>query len=87
MRRVFKSLSLPRSSLSVTSIGVARRFELLGIATLTGVVGKVASRFDDIGAGVVAVAQLGTFAARLGVLAIGVELFTAGVGALSFLPS
>ena len=85
MRRVFKFLFLPNSSLSATSIGAARRFELLGIATLAGAVGKVAARFDDIGVGVATVAELGMFAARVGVLATGVELFIAGVGALPFL--
>ena len=64
MRRVFKSLSLQKSSLSATSIGAPRRFELLGIATISGAIGKVALGFYDIGAGVVAVAELGRFVAK-----------------------
>ena len=87
LRRVFKFLSLLKSSLLATFTGVARRFELLGIVTLVGAVGKVASGFEDIGAGAVAVAELGILVARVGVLTIGVELFTTGVGALSFLPN
>ena len=86
LRRVFKSLSLLKSSLSATSTRVARRFELLGIATLAGDVGKEALGFDDIGGGVVTLAELGISTARVGALAVGVELFTTRVGALAFFP-
>ena len=86
MRRVFKSLSLPKSSLSITSIGAARRFELLGIVTLAGAVGKVTLGFEDTGAGAVAVAELTMFVVVVGVLADGVELFTVEFGALFLLP-
>ena len=84
MRRIFKSLSLPKSSLSTTSIGAATRFELLGIATLVGAIGKVALGFDDRGAGVVVVAELGGVVAKVGVLATGVELFVGCIGVLPF---
>ena len=73
-------------SLLATSIGATRRFELLGIAAIVGAVGKVARKTDDIGAGVVAISELGMFVAKVGVLAIGVELFTDSVGALLFFP-
>ena len=47
---------------------------------------KVGAGSDEIGVGVVAVAKLGRFVAIVGVLAAKVELFTAGVKALSLLP-
>ena len=55
------------------------------MASLAGATGKVASRFEDTGVVVVALAKLGMFVAIVGVLAVGVELFTAGVGALFLL--
>ena len=86
MRRVFKSLSLPKSSLLATSIGAAIRLELLGIAAIVGAIGKVAARFDDIGVGVATIAELGMFANRVEALEVGFEMFIAGVGALAFFP-
>ena len=79
-------MSLPKSSLSVTSIGATIRFELQGIAATIGAIGEGAARFDEIGAGVEALAELGICAIGSKTLVVGVGLFTAGFGALAFLP-
>ena len=50
------------------------------------VVGNVAMGFDDIGGGVVTLAELGTSTTGAETLAAGVELFTTRVGALAFFP-
>ena len=43
-------------------------------------------RFDEVCEGVVTLAKLGMSAVGVKTLAIGVELFTTGVGALAFSP-
>ena len=59
MRSVFKFLSLPKSSFSATSIGVAVGFELPGVVTIAGVGGKLVVGFEDTGAGAGVVVELG----------------------------
>ena len=64
MRSVFKFLSLPKSSFTVTSIGVDARFELPRVITIFGAIGKLAVGFDDAGVGAATIAELGMSVAR-----------------------
>ena len=79
-------MSLPKSSLSATSIGATIGFELREIATTVGIVGKETAGFDEIGGGAVTLVELGMSSAGAETLAVGVEFFIARVGALAFFP-
>ena len=86
MRRVSKSLSLPKSSFSATSIGAAIRFELPRIATISRAIGKVAAGFDDIGVDAMRVVEFGMFVIRAKTLLAKLEMFTARFETLAFFP-
>ena len=65
----FKFLSLPKSSLLVTSIRATIIYELLGIATIARAIGKVVARFDDIGVDIGTITELGMFGTGVETLA------------------
>ena len=59
---------------------------LWGIAAIAGAAGEGTKGFDEIGGGSVTLAELGMPATRVETLAVGVELFIAGVRVLAFFP-
>ena len=68
---VFKFVSLLESSFIAAYIRLATRFELWGVLTIAGAIGKLAIGFDDKGASAAVVVELGVSTAGWGVPSLG----------------